>query len=209
MRGWYNNKQAHSLASRGIKSKVNMYKSKGELVIGEVADIFDILEHLKHTNYEQEVSVVVSGDNTLVDMNVGVDIEVNAKYKNGDYTQKMYHSHPDNTPPSISDIHAFLSIPEFKESWVLTPNYVYMMEFKNENNVFKDLELDKFRNGFWMMVENEYGDEFIDKYNNMPSDEKTETLENLTHEFIIPDNLWIDKYQINDDGTLTKIKEMR
>lgn len=205
-RGWKNNSQKHSLAKKGIKTKNIILKSKGEIKVGENADFIDIINYLKKIENKPETSIVVDKNGKIIDFNEGEEFNVSVLLDR--YDLKDYHSHPFDAPPSIADIHIFLSSPQLIESWVITPNYLYQMYFKNNDNLFKNTKQNVFDTVFWKIIQEKYGKEFIQNYNKLSNEEKVPIYEEFLKE-ITYDTLWIDKYEILPDNKFKKVKEIR
>lgn len=202
-RGWYGNSQKHSLASRGIKTKNNTNIRRGKII-----NIFDVMNYLRSTNFKKEIGLVVDEKFKVLDYNVGDKDVVYLRYKKGVKNQTVYHIHPMNARPSITDIYIFLTIPLIKESWVVTPDYVYIMSAKKKNNSSKNKDFEEFEKNIYDKIAKKYGDEFLEKYKSLSSEKQTPIFEKELHKYVISDDFKISKYKFDGKSDMNKIMEM-
>jgi len=209
-KGWYGNSLRHMMSKKRIKTKKQSkeFIKNVEIKRIKMVDIFDIIKYFNSNNHKKEISLTTDELGYVLDYNVGTHENVDFFITDYINAQKTYHSHPTNARPSLTDIHIFLKIPNLQESWVITPDFVYSMTSKNMNNEYKDLSFKEFEEKFYKKVSKDYGKEFVEKYKKLEPDEQSIIFEEFTSKYLIPDSFIINKYEILENNTLKRIKEI-
>ena len=202
---WKNDRYRHCLASKRIKTK---FISRG-IQIGQQTNIKEILNYFKNTEFKNEVALVVDNNNTIINLKSGQKDAVNIGFKTNELNQKMYHTHPDNAPPSLEDIYVYLKYKELQESWIITPDYIYILHQKDKNNVIQNLNFDVFEKGFWSIVYKYYGSSFFEKYFKLSDTQKIPYYNQFYEEFLIPGNFVYSIYKTDSNNKLIKINEVK